>query len=165
MFVSFSWRFSFSVFLFVCCFFFCFVFLLYRLHFTIRSQGFTSALARSETQTVLSRIWIRIASSISYDNNRKIKHTFNIYLCVCVCVCMCVCVFACTYVCTSECVRACVCVCVCFIEDDWQGVCREFFFYRFLYKTQLKPFQDKVYEGIIWIIICSSHFQLTHSPF
>ena len=48
-------------------------------------------------QSVSSRIWTRVAVSISYDDNHYTTGTS--YMCVCVCVCVCVCIY----------MRACVC--------------------------------------------------------
>ena len=53
-------------------------------------------------QSVSSRIWTRVAGSISYDDNHYTTGTY-IYICVCVCVC----------VCMDEWMGRCVCVCVC----------------------------------------------------
>ena len=58
-------------------------------------------------QSVSSRIWTRVAVSISYDDNHYIMGTsivsiflsqpLYIYACVCVCVCVSVCEYVCMY--------------------------------------------------------------------
>ena len=45
---------------------------------------FWRALVRSETQTVLTRIWTRVANSIPYDYNRYAKHAGTVCVCACV---------------------------------------------------------------------------------
>ena len=82
-------------------------------------------------QSALSRIWTRIAMSISYDDNHyttrtsKKRHIY-IYIYVCVCVCVCVCMSICV----------CVCVCVCVNNDG-----------SILYKISFKILIKKVSES------------------
>ena len=71
----------------------------------VRFITFPRVIVLCEMQSVSSRIWTRVAVSISFDDNHyttgttRIPHThtyihIHIYIYICVCVCVCVCIYS-----------------------------------------------------------------------